>query len=85
PHLINVPLPAFKNSLEKTKELVQNVASTMSYMHAGEDDENSTASFHIVRICLMKLLKSWIGPSSQLMITNGPRNFFNGGVILARI
>ncbi|PQQ01823.1 hypothetical protein Pyn_26850 [Prunus yedoensis var. nudiflora] len=44
PHLINVPLPAFKNSLEKTKELMQNVASTMSHMHAGEDllDGNST-------------------------------------------
>ncbi|KAM2647915.1 hypothetical protein TB1_001099 [Malus domestica] len=42
PQLIDVPLPVFKNSLEKTMEAVQNVASAMSHMHVGEDAKNST-------------------------------------------
>lgn len=42
PHLINVPLPVFKYSLEQTMEAVQNVALAMSNMHIGEDAKSST-------------------------------------------
>ncbi|KAM1336764.1 hypothetical protein ACFX13_041801 [Malus domestica] len=36
--LIKVPLPVFKNSLEKTMDVVLNVASTMSHMHVEKHD-----------------------------------------------
>lgn len=42
-NLIKVPLPVFKQSLEKTIEVVQNVSSTMSTLHVDHDQNSINA------------------------------------------
>ncbi|KAM1053597.1 hypothetical protein ACFX13_001127 [Malus domestica] len=65
-HFIKVPLPVFKKQLEKTRLAAQSVASTLSHMHAGVDDRNSTN--RIIVVC-EEMLNSAAGVSGWVLST----------------
>lgn len=65
-HFIKVPLPVFKKQLEKTRLAAQGVASTLSHMHVGVDDRNSTN--RIIVVC-EEMLNSAAGVSGWVLST----------------